>query len=188
MPKYLLISVFIVLLIIPVYLLTSGPSEPAGGFPSIMMRDITDPSTAGDELKPAPDFTLTDMEGNPFTLSEQRGKIVVLNIWATWCPPCREEIPDFMELQAEFQADDVLFLGVSIDQEGWEIVEPFVNEMQINYPQVVDDGTVVDRFGPIMGVPMTFLINREGYVEGYAPGMLHKERLQPILESIIQRS
>lgn len=187
MPKYLLIAVFIVLLIIPVYLLTSGPQEPAGGFPSIMMRDITDPATAGDALKPAPDFTLTDMEGNPFTLSDHRGSVVVLNIWATWCPPCREEIPDFMELQEEMGDEGVLFLGVSIDDEGWEVVEPFVNEMQINYPQVVDDGTVVNLYGPIVGVPMTFLINREGYVEGYAPGMLHKDRLQPILEVLVMR-
>lgn len=181
--RHYLIILFMLLAAAPLFYFSNRPAGPAE-FPSIMMRDITDPLTRSDELKPAPDFTLTDMEGNPFTLSDHRGTVVVLNLWATWCPPCREEIPDFMALQEEMQGD-VLFLGVSVDREGWDIVRPFVELMEINYPQVVDDGTIARLYGPIRGIPTTFLINRDGYVEGYAPGMLHKERLRPLLEALI---
>lgn len=184
MLRAIIIGLALIALSVSFFYFTGSSNSAPEEFPSILMRDITDPANAGDRLLPAPDFTLTDMQGRDFTLSEHKGKVVVLNIWATWCPPCRDEIPDFMELQEEMESDGVLFLGVSIDKEGWEVVRPFVNDLQINYPQVIDDGTVVELYGPIIGVPMTFLINREGYVEGYAPGMLHKERLKPILEAL----
>ncbi|MCH8567465.1 MAG: TlpA family protein disulfide reductase [Balneolales bacterium] len=177
-----LIFLFLILLMLPLYLVTREPAGPED-FPSLFTRDVTNPENFGDELPQAPDFELVDMEGNIFRLSDNRGKVVVLNLWATWCPPCREEIPDFMELQEEMQGD-VLFVGVSIDREGWDVVRPFVEEMQINYPQVVDDGRFTRLYGPIRGVPTTFLVNREGYIEGFAPGMLHKEQLRPMLEAI----
>lgn len=138
-------------------------------------------------LADAPDFTLEAMDGRPFTLSEHRGKIVILNIWATWCPPCRDEIPDFIEIQEKMK-DDVLFLGVSQDEEGWEVVRPFAEEFEINYPLVIDDGTVSGKYGPIMGIPMSFVINREGKVEYVIPGMINKETLQPALEEIAAKT
>lgn len=132
-------------------------------------------------LMDAPDFTLETMEGEPFTLSSHEGKVVVLNIWATWCPPCREEIPDFIELQDEMEEDDVLFVGVSVDEEGWEVVRPFAKEFGINYPLVVDNGDIYQKYGPFHGIPTTFLINKKGQVEYMAPGMLTKDILKPIL-------
>lgn len=145
---------------------------------SIFTRETNLPN-----LTPAPDFTLETMNGAPFTLSEQEGKIVVLNIWATWCPPCRDEIPDFIEIQNEMK-EDVLFLGVSLDEEGWDAVRPFAEEFEINYPLVVDDGTVTEKYGPIMGIPMSFVINRDGDVEYVIPGMIRREVLQPALEEL----
>lgn len=136
------------------------------------------------DLSPAPDFTLKTMDGEPFTLSEHKGKIIVLNIWATWCPPCREEIPDFIEIQNEMR-EDVLFLGVSMDETGWDVVRPFAEEFGINYPLVVDDGTVTQKYGPIMGIPMSFIINREGEVAYVIPGMVRKEVLQSTLDELI---
>src|SRR5690554_3519895 len=81
----------------------------------------------------APDFTLQTMDGEALTLSDLRGKVVVLNFWATWCPPCRYKIPYFIKFQEEF-ADDVVFVGVSLDQNGWDAVRPFAEELGINYP------------------------------------------------------
>lgn len=145
----------------------------------------TSADTTGDpELQDAPDFTLETMNGDMFTLSEHEGKVIVLNIWATWCPPCREEIPDFIELQEEMEEDGVLFVGVSVDETGWDVVRPFAKEFKINYPLVVDDGAVREKYGPFQGIPTTFFINKEGKVEYVAPGMVSKETIEPILEEL----
>jgi len=141
----------------------------------------------GNEYPVAPDFTLETMNGEPFTLSEHEGQVIVLNIWATWCPPCREEIPDFIEMQDELEDDGVLFVGVSVDETGWDVVRPFAEEFGINYPLVVDDGTLSSQYGPIRGIPMSFIINKKGQVEHIAPGMVTKQMLQPILEELAAR-
>ena len=139
------------------------------------------------QFKKAPDFTLETMEGDMFTLSDHEGKVVVLNFWATWCGPCRKEIPDFMELYKEMKDDGVLFAGVSLDEEGWEKVRPYANEMGINYPIMVDDGHVSRQYGPIRAIPTTLIINKKGQVEYVAPGMLTKEKLKPILTKLANR-
>lgn len=139
------------------------------------------------ELKDAPNFTLNDMGGEPFTLSEHEGKVIVLNVWATWCPPCRKEIPDFIEIQEEMRDEDVLFVGVSVDREGWEVVRPFAEEYDINYPLVVDNGTIQKKYGPFRGIPTTFIINKKGKVEYVAPGMVNRKVLQPALEQLADR-
>ena len=141
----------------------------------------------GQKLKDAPDFTLNNMNGNPFTLSNHEGKVVVLNIWATWCPPCRKEIPDFIDIQKEMRDEEVLFVGVSVDQEGWEVVKPFAKKYGINYPLVVDDGTINRKYGPFRGIPTTFIINKKGKVEYVAPGMINKQKLKPILKKLASR-
>jgi thiol-disulfide isomerase/thioredoxin len=139
------------------------------------------------DLPDAPDFTLETLDGSDFTLSEHKGSVILLNIWATWCLPCREEIPDFMEIQDEMEEDGVLFVGVATDREGWEVVRPFAEEFEINYPIMVDNGVVVTEYGPVRGIPMSFIINREGQVEYMLPGMVTKEMLQPLLEEVAER-
>lgn len=153
----------------------------ASGKPEVSRTDTTR------EFKVAPDFTLTRMNGESFTLSEHKGKVVVLNIWATWCGPCRKEIPDFVELQEEMRDDNVLFVGVSLDEKGWEVVRPFAKKYDVNYPLVVDDGSVFDGYGPFRGIPMTFIINKKGQVEYVAPGMVTKKIIKPILEKLTRR-
>lgn len=140
--------------------------------------------TVSDELPEAPDFKLTDMHGEDFILSDHYGKVIVLNIWATWCPPCREEIPYFIDLQEEMR-DNVLFVGVSVDEEGWEVVEPFAEEFGINYPFVVDNGIVSDKYGSFRGIPAKYFINQEGEVAYMAPGMIPEQMLRAILEELI---
>ncbi len=138
-------------------------------------------------LPDAPDFTLETLDGSNFTLSDYEGKVILLNIWATWCLPCREEIPDFMEIQEEMEEDGVLFVGVATDREGWEVVRPFAEEFEINYPIMVDNGIGVTEYGPVRGIPMSFIINRRGEVEYMLPGMVTKDMLQPLLEEIAEQ-
>ncbi len=136
-------------------------------------------------LQQAPDIALPTVEGDTFRLSDQRGRVVVLNFWATWCPPCREEIPLFVELQRELGDDGLQFVGVSLDQEGVDAVRPFAREMNVNYPIVVDDGSVAPRYGGIRALPTTFLIGPDGAIHSYAPGMVTEPLLRPRLDQLL---
>lgn len=139
------------------------------------------------DLKDAPDFTLEMMDGEMFRLSDHEGKIIVLNIWATWCPPCRKEIPDFIEIQKNMRDEGVLFVGVALDQEGWKVVRPFAKKYSINYPVVVDNGTVRRKYGPFRGIPTTFIINREAKVAYVSLGMTPKSVLKPVLGKLVNK-
>ena len=134
---------------------------------------------------PAPDFALRTLSGDTFRLSDQRGRVVVLNFWATWCPPCRVEIPDFIALQDAFGTDDVVFVGVSLDEGGRERVARFADQMGINYPIAIDDGSADAAYGPISSLPATFLIDRAGEVRSYVPGMATREMLEPVLAALV---
>ncbi len=140
----------------------------------------------------APDFALERMNGETFRLSDHRGEVVVVNFWATWCPPCRMEIPGFVELQEEFGEEGLTFVGVSLDEGGFEVVRPFAEEMGINYPLVVDDGTVASRFGGVPALPTTFVVGPEGTVQFARPGFLPEAelriRLEPLLKNATPRS
>lgn len=135
----------------------------------------------------APNFTLKEINGKSLTLSNLRGKVVVLNIWATWCPPCRHEIPDFIKLQKELGSKGLQIIGVSVDRKGVSVVRNFAKEHHMNYPVMVDNGIVQQEYGPIKYVPTTFVINRQGYIEGYAPGMLTENILKPILLKLLDK-
>ena len=133
----------------------------------------------------APDFALPAMTGGTFRLSEQRGKVVVLNFWATWCAPCLREMPDFAALQRELGARGVVFVGVSIDEGGWDVVRPFAARVGVNYPLVLDDGRMAERFGGTGILPTTYVIDRAGRVRIYADGAVTREDLRPILLALL---
>jgi peroxiredoxin len=112
----------------------------------------------------APDFAVTDLQGRTVRLSALRGKVVLLNLWTTWCPPCVEEMPSMERLWASLHGDDFALLAVSQDEEGRHVVEPFVERMRLSLPVFLDpDRQVGDRYG-VWGYPETFVIDRNGYV------------------------
>lgn len=145
------------------------------------------PADTTKEYKEAPDFSLKTMKGETFTLSDHEGKVVVINIWATWCGPCRKEIPEFIKMQRDMRDQGVLFVGVSVDEEGWEAVRPYAQKMDINYPVVIDDGSVFEGYGPFRLIPTSYIINKKGQVEYVVPGMINEEKLKPILEKLASR-
>lgn len=127
--------------------------------------------------EPAPDFTLTDVYGSEYALSDFRGKPVVLNIWATWCPPCRLEIPDLVEFAREHDGEAVV-LSISVDEPG-EDVAGFAEEFGVNYPVLLDDGeTALSYLRVGRGIPQTYFIDAEGIVQGHILGAAGRETFE----------
>jgi peroxiredoxin len=113
---------------------------------------------------PAPDFMLEDLQGRMYRLSDFKGKIVFLNIWATWCPPCRMEMPSMEQLYRRLKDRDFAMVAISEDEDSKAAVQSFIEQMGITFPILVDpDGVVPGRYG-VTGSPETFVIDREGRV------------------------
>lgn len=112
---------------------------------------------------PAPDFTLPQIGGENLTLSSYRGKVVLLDFWATWCDPCREETPHFVELQQQYGDRGLQIIGVSMD-DGPEPVRTFYREFHMNYPVVMGNAKTGELYGGVLGLPITFLIGRDGRI------------------------
>lgn len=116
------------------------------------------------DAKPAPlDFTLRDIDGNEVNLAALKGNVILLNFWATWCGPCKIEIPWFVEFQREHEDDGLVVLGLSVDDTP-EQIRPFAAEFQVNYPMLVGRGRedFQEAYGPVWGLPVTFFIDRDG--------------------------
>jgi thiol-disulfide isomerase/thioredoxin len=111
----------------------------------------------------APDFTLPQLDGQKLTLSSYRGKVVLLDFWATWCVPCREEIPRFVELQKEYGDRGLQIIGVSMDDSA-DPVGPFYQQFHMNYPVVMGDAKIGEMYGGVLGLPIAFLIDRDGRI------------------------
>ena len=148
-----------------------------------------------EELIPAPDFKLTDQFGNEHSLSDYRGKIVFLNFWATWCPPCRAEMPYIQELYEEYsqmEDSDVVILAVAFPDYGRETdidgVKSFLDENGYTYPVLMDEGATLLLQYYITAYPTTFLINPEGNVLGYIPGSMTKDIMLDVIESARSQS
>jgi len=112
------------------------------------------------------DFTFKNLNGEPVSLSDFRGKVVFVNFWATWCPPCRQEIPAFIKLYDKHRDKGFEILGLATDVQGKEVVEPFVKDMGITYPVLLalDSKKITDVFGIIKGIPTTFVIDENGEI------------------------
>jgi peroxiredoxin len=144
------------------------------------------PLHAAQNEAPATDFEVTLLSGEPFRLSDQKGKVVLINIWATWCPPCREETPDLVDLYEKYKDEGYVTLGVSIDEQGESVVRPFIEEYDVTYPMYIDtDGTVMEKYGPTMGIPTTYIIGRQGNLRYFAVGALTNKELEPRIKELL---
>ena len=125
------------------------------------------------------DFTVTDMDGRKVRLADYKGKVILLDFWATWCPPCKAEIPGFVELQDAYRDDGLQVIGVSVD-DTVDKLKPFATEFKMNYPVLVglDRDDLQDAYGPMWGIPTTFLIARDGRICRKNSGLVGKAKYE----------
>jgi len=127
--------------------------------------------------KEAPDFTLTDLSGKTISLSDLKGKVIFVNFWATWCGPCRHEIPDFIEFYKENKDNGVVILGVSVDKSANK-VRDFVEENKINYPIAMATNEMVGDYKPGKFIPTTIIIDTNGMIQEKKVGVMDKATLE----------
>jgi thiol-disulfide isomerase/thioredoxin len=135
--------------------------------------------------KPAKDFTLPGLDGKPVTLSAYKGKVVLLNFWATWCGPCKAEIPGFVELQQQYK-NDLVVVGLSVDDTA-DKAKAFADQYKVNYPMVLGEGRddIQDAYGPIYGIPASFLISRDGKVCKRHLGIAPKAQFEREIKALL---
>jgi len=140
------------------------------------------------DRKPAPDFALKDADGKVVHLADYKGKVVLLDFWATWCGPCKIEIPWFMEMQRKNKDKGFEVLGVAMDDEGWEVVKPFAAQMAVNYRLVIGNDTTAQAYGGVDALPTTFLIDRAGKIAAVHVGLASKRDFEDGIQQLLQNT
>lgn len=139
------------------------------------------------EVEPiiAADFELPRLEGGTFRLSDHRGQIVLLDFWASWCPPCRMAIPHLIKVYEQYKDKNVIVVGIALDEGGAPVVEKFVDAFEIPYPILLGNADVVAKYGNFQGIPISFLINKKGEIverhSGFRPRQIYEAAIDMLL-------
>ena len=139
------------------------------------------------ENGPAPDFALKDMNGARIRLSDYKGRVVLVNFWATWCAPCKVEIPWFAEFERTFKDKGFAVIGISMDDDGWKSVKPYLESHSINYRIAAGDGDVAQKYGGVEALPETFLIDREGRIAARHVGIVSRGDYEKEIAALLAR-
>jgi cytochrome c biogenesis protein CcmG/thiol:disulfide interchange protein DsbE len=138
------------------------------------------------QLTPAPDFTLTALDGQPLRLADYKGKVVLLDFWATWCAPCRSEIPKFVTWQKQYGPQGLQVIGISMDDSD-KPVPGFVQQFQIDYPVALGDAKLADQYGGVLGLPVTFVIDRDGRIHHKHVGLTDTALLEGEIKRLLEK-
>jgi peroxiredoxin len=143
-------------------------------------------STTDSELrKAAPAFNLNDSKGFPLKLSDYKGRVVLLDFWAAWCHGCKTEIPWYMEFQRKYKGRGLAVIGVSMDDDGWKSVRPFLREHRFNYPVVIGNQDLAKVYG-VDSMPVTLLIDRRGKIADSHSGVINKDGFEREIQALLQ--
>jgi peroxiredoxin len=143
------------------------------------------PAVGSGPFQLAPAFTLADLSGHKIDLAAYRGKAVLLNFWATWCAPCREETPEFIRLQNEYRSQGLRVIGISLDDDSKPVLE-FYRRFKMNYPVAVGDAALAERYGGIFGLPVTFVIGCDGRIQAKYSGKVDIPRVEQELRQLLK--
>ena len=137
------------------------------------------------ERTEVPDFQVTTLDGRSLQLSSLKGKVVMVDFWATWCPPCLEELPHFKELYDQYKSKGFEMIGISLDEEGPSPVASFLRAHDVSYPVAMGDDRLLQNFGGILGLPTTFLLDKNGRIAfrhiGYQDKQVFEKEIQQLL-------
>ncbi|MFI5336493.1 MAG: redoxin family protein [Opitutales bacterium] len=133
----------------------------------------------------APDWTMTGLDGQPVTAASLKGKVVVVDFWATWCGPCREEIPGYIALQKKYGPAGLVVVGASVDQKGPAHVKEFAQQNGMRYTLVMADEAAIGAFGGFEAIPTTFLIDRDGNIRHKKTGTMPAEEYEQLVKSVL---
>ncbi len=184
MKKSQLVIIAVVAVIAATYLADRATRQPKNSAAKVILSNAA--------AKPAPDVTLRDLDGKDLSLAQFKGKVVLVNFWATWCEPCQVEIPWLIEMQQKYAARGFTVLGIAMDEEGTSVVTPWVqkerfdvngSKSQMNYPIVIGDDAAADKFGGLLGYPTSVLINRDGKVVKRITGIISYDEISKSIES-----
>jgi peroxiredoxin len=150
-------------------------------------------SPAQSGLKPpsgrglAPNFSLKDASGKDVKLADLKGKVGLVNFWATWCEGCQVEIPWFVEFQEQYSGGGLVVVGISMDDDGWKSVKPWIQEKKVNYPIVIGNEGLGKQYG-LVGMPLTALVDREGRIADVHHGIVEKTATQEKIRDLLGES
>jgi peroxiredoxin len=154
-------------------------------FAFVLMAALATGISLAQKSKPAPNFKLTAHDGRVVELAKLKGKVVVVNFWATWCGPCRKEIPGFMDVHTQYKDKGVVVVGVSLDQDGWEVVKPYVERTKINYPVVVAENGLAEAYEIPNAIPATYVVDKKGNIAKSHIGFMTKAELEGIIKPLL---
>jgi peroxiredoxin len=178
--RLIVVAIFILALVLALSGCGGGAKSKSGGTSAAPA-----PAGNGQAGTQAPAFELADLTGKNVSSRDYEGKVVILDFWATWCPPCREEIPHFVQLQSKYQSQGLVIVGLSLDAGGVKDVAPFVEKHNVNYPMLIGNDDVAKAYGGVSAIPTTFVIDRQGKIVkrfiGFTPPEVFEETIAPLL-------
>ncbi len=133
----------------------------------------------------APDFTAVDSDGAQLRLSDFKGRVTVLNFWASWCAPCTEETPWFIEFQKKYGSDGLAVIGVSLDDDGWKSVRPFIGSMGVNYRTILSNDQIARLYGGLEALPVTVIIDRSGRIAAMHTGLISHDDFEAAIRAML---
>lgn len=182
--KILLVGLILAAVTVTLYVIERNRgSVPGAANPTTATAPAPAPAIRG---VAAPDFELPNLDGTPLRKGDLQGKVLLVNFWATWCAPCEIEIPWFIDFQKKYQDDGLEVIGISLDEEGPEVVKKYVAEHQVNYKIVMGDEKTAEAFGGVIGLPTSFVVDREGKFYSMHRGLVGKDVVEEELLELLE--